>query len=34
MKNILNKCKDELVFVFKLLIMGIIALLVAYLMKL
>lgn len=34
MKKLFNKWKDELVFVFKLLIMGAVALLVAYLMKL
>ena len=32
-KKLFNKCKDELIFIFKLLIMGAIALLVAFLIK-
>ena len=33
MKKLFNKCKDELLFIFKLLIMGVIALLIAFLIK-
>ena len=33
MKKLFNRCKDELIFVFKLLIMSAIALLVAFLIK-